>query len=237
MSVQDPEISGKRKRTVNSKLLDSDNMLGEAIKHRKLAASETSHPPGRTSGSKASTSASTNLNTRPAQPSYTNSSKASSRQASVENLDDEEDILCHNAGRPRNSNHVLESTDDEDELQQDRTSTKEQKKPTTPEADEGEQESDSEELGKPKNIPHVHCTDYTTPARIQKEWRSKVYAFFHPDVKIRHVDGRKCHEFSCNAKNCKGKGKNPPPRSTFSRHKRQGINKKPPCSCHKLLGS
>jgi hypothetical protein len=45
--------------------------------------------------------------------------------------------------------------------------------------------------------------------RLQKEWRSKVYAFFRPDVKITYVDDRRCHEFTCNAKNCKGRGKNP----------------------------
>jgi hypothetical protein len=45
-------------------------------------------------------------------------------------------------------------------------------------------------------------------ARLQKDWRSKVYAFFQSEVAIVHVDGRKCHEFTCNAKHCKGKGKN-----------------------------
>jgi len=213
MSVRDQDTLGKRKRTMNPKLLDVDNMSEEAIKHRTLAASKSSHinhPPGEPPGSKASTSASS-LNNRPAQSPFINSSKASSRQASVENLDDKDDIICHNAGRPKNSKHILESTDDEDDIQQDQApgpeQKKRQKKSTTPEADE-KQESDGEELGKPKNILHLDCTDYT-PARLQKEWRSKVYAFFHPDVKICHVDGRKCHEFSCNARNCKGKGKNP----------------------------
>jgi hypothetical protein len=36
-----------------------------------------------------------------------------------------------------------------------------------------------------------------------------VYAFFRPDVEITYIDGRKCHEFTCNAKNCRGKGKKP----------------------------
>lgn len=43
---------------------------------------------------------------------------------------------------------------------------------------------------------------------MQKDWRLKVYAFFRSEVEIGYVDGRKCHEFTCNAKNCKGKGKN-----------------------------
>ena len=43
---------------------------------------------------------------------------------------------------------------------------------------------------------------------MQKDWHSKVYTFFWSEVEIGYVDGRKCHEFTCNAKNCKGKGKN-----------------------------
>ena len=43
---------------------------------------------------------------------------------------------------------------------------------------------------------------------MQKDWRSKIYAFFHSEVEIGYVEGRKCHEFTCNAKHCKGKGKN-----------------------------
>jgi hypothetical protein len=46
-------------------------------------------------------------------------------------------------------------------------------------------------------------------ARLQKDWRSKVYAFYQSQVKIAYVDGWKCHEFTCNAKNCKTKGSNP----------------------------
>ena len=36
-----------------------------------------------------------------------------------------------------------------------------------------------------------------------------MYAFFQPTVKITYVNNRKCHEFTCNARNCKGKGRNP----------------------------
>jgi hypothetical protein len=46
-------------------------------------------------------------------------------------------------------------------------------------------------------------------ARLQKDWRSKVYTFYQSKVKIAYVDGRKCHEFTCNAKNCKAKGSHP----------------------------
>ena len=33
--------------------------------------------------------------------------------------------------------------------------------------------------------------------------------YFHPEIEIKYIDSHKCHEFTCNAKNCKGKGKNP----------------------------
>lgn len=47
------------------------------------------------------------------------------------------------------------------------------------------------------------------PARLQKDWRSPIYAFFRPEVEINYVGGRRVHDFSCGAKHCKGKGKNP----------------------------
>jgi hypothetical protein len=47
------------------------------------------------------------------------------------------------------------------------------------------------------------------PAHLQKDWQSPIYTFFHPDVVISYVDNRCVHDFSCAAKQCKGKGKNP----------------------------
>ena len=43
--------------------------------------------------------------------------------------------------------------------------------------------------------------------RLQKDWRSAVYAFFRPDVNISYINGRRAHNFTCAAKNCKGRGK------------------------------
>jgi len=36
-----------------------------------------------------------------------------------------------------------------------------------------------------------------------------IYAFFRPDVEISYVEGRHVHDFTCAAKQCKGKGKSP----------------------------
>ena len=46
-------------------------------------------------------------------------------------------------------------------------------------------------------------------ARLRKEWRSLIYAFFCPEVTINHVEGRRTHDFTCAATNCKGRGKDP----------------------------
>ena len=76
-------LPSKRKRTLNPKLTSEDNVHEDAVKRRK-AQSQTKTP-GTTSHS--------------------------SRQASVEAVDDLEDHIRRNAGHPKNPN--LEETDDE----------------------------------------------------------------------------------------------------------------------------
>jgi hypothetical protein len=44
------------------------------------------------------------------------------------------------------------------------------------------------------------------PERLQKDWRSPIYAFFQAKISIKEVDGRRVHDFTCNAVSCKGKG-------------------------------
>ena len=44
---------------------------------------------------------------------------------------------------------------------------------------------------------------------FRKEWHSPIYAFFKPKAEINYIGGRHVHDFTCNAKVCKGKGKNP----------------------------
>lgn len=46
-------------------------------------------------------------------PKSSAAASRSSRQASVEAIEDEEDRVSHNAGRPKNPNSILEATDDE----------------------------------------------------------------------------------------------------------------------------
>ena len=128
------------------------------------------------------------------QPSTQSSNNAStstqvtpSQQASVEAVDDD-GAACHNAGSPKSANTILKSVDDEGEVEPE--------------------ETDEHELSKLRLIPLQNLIDLLLE-RLQKDWRSKVYAFFQSTVEIAYVDGRKCHEFTCNAKNCKAKGNNP----------------------------
>jgi hypothetical protein len=41
-----------------------------------------------------------------------------------------------------------------------------------------------------------------------KDWTAPIYAFFKPIPIIEYVDNRRAHVFTCNAKTCKGRGKN-----------------------------
>lgn len=44
---------------------------------------------------------------------------------------------------------------------------------------------------------------------MAKDWTSPIYGFFEPRPAIEVVDGRRCHEFTCGAPHCKGKGVRP----------------------------
>ena len=82
------DLPNKRKRTVNPKLLDNDNMSLDAIKRRKVEATKT--------------------------VTQTQPKPSTSRQASVEVVNDDNDISCHNSGTPTNPNTILESANNDD---------------------------------------------------------------------------------------------------------------------------
>ncbi|KAF8815963.1 hypothetical protein BYT27DRAFT_7230076 [Phlegmacium glaucopus] len=44
---------------------------------------------------------------------------------------------------------------------------------------------------------------------LQLGWNAPIYALFDADPTIEIIKGRHCHVFSCIAKSCKGKGRNP----------------------------
>jgi hypothetical protein len=83
--MADNNLPAKRKRTLNSKLTSEDNVHRDAVKRRQLEGMQSS----------ANTSVTANH---------------SSRQASVEAINDH---VHHNAGPPKNPKSILEGTDDE----------------------------------------------------------------------------------------------------------------------------
>ena len=78
-------LPSKRKRTLNPKLTSEDNVHEDAVKRRQ-AQFHTKTPV---------------------------TTSHSSRQASVEGIDDPDDHIRRNAGHPKNPNSILEDTDDE----------------------------------------------------------------------------------------------------------------------------
>ncbi len=100
MSVHGSELPQKRNHTLNAKLISKDNVHQDAIKHRKLMAKSTS-------------SQLTQLTAK--------LMLHRSCSASVEVVDDQDNLYHHNAGTPRDPNTILESVyDDQWETLMDR---------------------------------------------------------------------------------------------------------------------
>ncbi len=122
-----PDIPNKRKQTVNPKLLDSDNMSIDAIKRRKVEAMKTVTQP------------------------QTQPKPSTSQRVTVEEVEDNDDIGCSNAGTPTNPNTILESANDDDDdgiyvtpgQATERAKTKEAETEEEPE----ETETNEDELG------------------------------------------------------------------------------------------
>jgi len=148
-------LPGKRKRTTNPKLLDGNNMSLDAIRQRKLESS--SLPAASTSNLETTVSA---------QSSRASYSTNPSRQASVEDIADEDDVVRLNAGQPKNSRFILESTDNEDKDEDTHPAPKKtwtgKMKTTNRAENEAEsceggnpaEESDDEELSESRILTH-----------------------------------------------------------------------------------
>ena len=76
-------LPAKRRQTLNSKLTSEDNVYHDAVKQCQALQSKTK------------------------------TFSTASHQASVEAVDDPENHALHNAGRPKNTNSILEATGDE----------------------------------------------------------------------------------------------------------------------------
>ena len=132
-------LPAKRKRTLNPKLTSEDNVHHEAVKRRQELQSQT-----KTSGT----------------------ASHSSRQASVEAVDDPEDRVCRNAGRPKNPKSILEATDDE----------------------EDEEDEASQQAAKRRKEKHVHTKTSGTASHSNRQ--ASVEAVDDPQDHIRHNAGR-----------------------------------------------
>jgi hypothetical protein len=184
---------------VNPRLLNDDNMSSDAIKRRKIEASKSTTKIQITSQSLHKSSPTTQ------------SKPTTARQASVEAIHDDNNNTCHNAGSPKNPSTILESVDDDEDIYVTQPAIDAHQVEGLESETEESAETNEEELGKSPFVNTTHCRNIFIPlplAHLQKDWRSKVYAFFQSKVGIVYVDDRKCHKFVCDAKHCKGKGKN-----------------------------
>ena len=66
-----------------------------------------------------------------------------------------------------------------------------------------EDSDDRDEVGKPVELNLNNKSQLAKTERVSKDWRSPVYAFYHPVPKITYIDERRCHEFKCAAGGCK----------------------------------
>ena len=138
------DVPNKRKRKINPKLLDDDNVSSDAVKRRKGEASKSA------TRAQTSTSAISQSSSGPQSSQPTIQSKPSTRQASVEAVHDEDDITCHNAGTPRNSSTILELVDnDNDDIYEAQYATTDAQQVKENESETEEHaETDDDELGK-----------------------------------------------------------------------------------------
>jgi hypothetical protein len=88
-------LPAKRKRTLNSKLATEDNVHQDAVKRRKFQTAQQK----------------TGI---PTQNSQTSKQQNSSRQVSVEEVNDKDNHVRH-AGPPKNPNAILEQSDSSDD--------------------------------------------------------------------------------------------------------------------------
>jgi hypothetical protein len=140
--MPDLQLPTKRKRTINPKLLDDNNVSTDAFKRRKLAASKSVTQP-----TQSSNDASSSARVTP----------STSQRASVEVVDDDDDAGGHNAGSPKNADTILESVNDEGDDAINATQQKgkgaERAERKDIETEDEPEETDEDELSKLRLIP------------------------------------------------------------------------------------
>lgn len=99
----DAELPAKRKRILNHRLTDKNNIHEDAVKRRKTDSGELPKI------SKKPIKKSSQSTAQKQKHSPTASQKPPSRQSSIEVVEDEDDHIQCNAGPPRNPDSILEA--------------------------------------------------------------------------------------------------------------------------------
>lgn len=133
-----------RKRTLNPKLLDENNLSRDAVKKRKLLADQLQSA---TASSQANIAEGLSQPQKPAQ-----FGKSTGRhQPTVEVIRDQDETTCYNAGQPKNSNFILEAADGSDDdvpsILRDSPSPVAEGNTSPNKEEEPSKETDEEELG------------------------------------------------------------------------------------------
>jgi len=146
----DFDLPIKRKRTVNPRLLDDDNMSSDAIKRRRTEAlkSVTQTQIGTSQLESSNNVNSTTSSTPQPKPS-------TSQRTSVEEVHDEDDVRVRNAGSPKNPNTILESAEDsEDDIYVTQLEARDTAREKRKEIETEPKETDEDELSK---LATAHC--------------------------------------------------------------------------------
>ena len=114
------DLPTKRKRTINPKLLNNDNMSSDAVKRQKLEALKLNQTLGPLASSSQSIAATTSLTDTGAHlsliaPSASSTSAPSTCQASIKIIDNDTDHFHPNEETPKNLDAILESIHDNDD--------------------------------------------------------------------------------------------------------------------------
>ncbi|KAF4618847.1 hypothetical protein D9613_009691 [Agrocybe pediades] len=180
--------SGKRKRVASEKAMTNGDPLLTS-KRPKATHNMTASVPQSTQPTTSQPS------TQPKASQASRPNQSTSKRASVENVeDDEDDIPVPKKAAPKNKNRILESDDESDDN------------------DIVEIDAPKSRAGSPDSVVEIEDPDEETPdkelERLSQEWTSNIYGFFSPTVKIAEINGRRAHEFECSAEHCKGHGVN-----------------------------
>jgi hypothetical protein len=199
------EIPAKRKRTLHHKLTSKDNVDRDVVKRQRALSLQIAQ---QNSATEKNAAATLHATTKPSQQQ----AQATQQKTPSHQMPAETDSVDSNDSDAISEYPTVDASSILDELEDDSEII------CVASDDEGEAESagvqeirDEEELGKFNERLGLPCGDelILPLARLQKDWRSPVYAFFQPEVIVSYIDGRRAHDFTCAAKHCKGRGKNP----------------------------